>query len=138
MHIIFSADPSNIRFIPSATYYSLPSGSFMPLVMCMADCNTNCTYKWTKNRIDIAGQILRVYKISSSSAGTYTCTASEGTKVVMKSLLLDVPCKYTVLTHCIQLGKSNKIPHFLLQIIQGFFSKPFIYTTILNKYAKFE
>ena len=121
MHIIFSADPSNIRFIPSTTYYSLPSGSYMPLVMCMADCNTNCTYKWTKNRIDIAGQILRVYKISSSDSGTYTCTASEGTKVVTKSLTLYVPCKYTILTHCIQLGKSNKIPQFHYKLYRFFF-----------------
>ena len=96
MHIIFSAGPSNIQFIPSTTYYSLQSGSFMPLVMCMADCNTTCTYKWTKNGMYIARQTLNVSRVSSSSAGTYTCTASEGTKLVTKSLRLYVPCKYTI------------------------------------------
>ena len=112
MHIIFLAGPSNIRFIPSTKYYSLPSGSYMPLVMCMADCNTTCTYKWTKNGMYIARQTLNIGRLSSSDSGTYTCTASEGTKLVTKSLTLYVPRKYTILTHCIQSEKSNKIPHF--------------------------
>ena len=127
MHTIFSADPSNIRFIPSATYYSLPSGSYMPLVMCMADCNTNCTYKWTKNRREIAGQILRVYKVSSSDSGTYTCIASEGTKLVTKSLTLSVPCKYTILTHCLQSEKSIKIPQFHSKVYRFLVEKNLIY-----------
>ena len=68
----------------------------MPPVRCMADCNTICDYKWTKNSRYMGGQTLNVGKVSTSSAGTYICTASEGTESVVKALTLHVPCKYTI------------------------------------------
>ena len=68
----------------------------MPPVRCMADCNTMCDYKWTKNGRYMGEQTLNVGKVSSSSACTYICTASEGTKSVTKSLTLYVLCKYTI------------------------------------------
>ena len=115
MHIIFSADSLNIRFIPSTRFYSLPSGSYMPPVRCIATCNTICTYKWTKNGMYMAGQTLAVGRVSSSSAGTYTCTASEGNRLrnisIEKSLTLNVPCKYTIVV----LRKS--------ETLKGYFDK---------------
>ena len=94
--MLMHTEPSNIHFIPMATFYTRPSGSYMPPVRCMADCNTMCVYKWTKNGLYKGGQTLTVGWISSSSAGIYICTASEGTKSVTKSLKLYVPCKYLI------------------------------------------
>ena len=68
----------------------------MPPVRCMADCNTMCDYKWAKNGLYMGGQTLNVGRVSSSSAGSYICTASEGTKSVTKTLTLNVPCKYKI------------------------------------------